>query len=76
MSITLNFQCDGCHDKKDGKSFIKKATEQIGNSNFVRKLPWDIQAQSPNGWIASDPYTDCCYCPKCWDEIEGNKDND
>lgn len=24
----------------------------------------------PTGWVWSDPYTSCTYCPDCWNKIE------
>ncbi len=29
----------------------------------------DPQDLCPEGWIAFDPYTYCCYCPACWEKI-------
>jgi len=30
----------------------------------------DFRDHTPEGWMASDPYTRCTYCPRCWKEIE------
>ena len=28
-----------------------------------------LQAVVPAGWVMSDPYTRCTYCPSCWESI-------
>lgn len=71
MAVTVEFQCGGCHEKEPGKNFgiIKQPLEQV-SPNFARRLPWNVDEVTPDGWIASDPYTGACYCPSCWWEIE------
>lgn len=65
MSVTVVFSCGGCSAKADGTTFIQREFEQL-TSMFGKWLPWDVDAATPEGWVASDPYTGCCYCPECW----------
>lgn len=61
MTVTVRFGCDSCFDEADG------------TSHLVKRPRWPVYASpqdvAPEGWIAFDPYTGCCYCPKCWAEI-------
>lgn len=66
--IDVTFSCGGC--------FLEsKATSRLTG----RKCPissreiWDV---CPEGWVAFDPYTGCCYCQKCWEDIIGGIDNE
>jgi hypothetical protein len=37
-------------------------------------LPCIDEIVTELGWVWSDPYTACTYCPECWKEIESGKD--
>ena len=56
MSVLVRFECDGCLD---------------GKTEGLKWLSWNDQIQdiAPEGWIAFDPFTGCCYCPSCWEDI-------
>lgn len=56
MSVTVTFQCGGCFAKAEGTTFLQR--EQHASE------------VAPEGWIAFDPYTGCCYCQDCWAAIE------
>jgi hypothetical protein len=75
--ITINFECGGCFAKTKGISWLKRDFVSVtgkpyGIGTYRYTTPQDV---APEGWIAFDPYTGCCYCPKCWAEIEGDNKN-
>jgi hypothetical protein len=73
VSVHVEFRCGGCDAVASGTRFITRPKEKVfggGRGGFYRTLPWDVDDVVPEGWVASDPYTGCCYCPKCWAEIE------
>ena len=57
MSISVKFSCDGCDTQANGTGILSKRNQ-------------NPQQVAPKGWIAFDPYTGCCYCPKCVAQIE------
>lgn len=71
MTIKTIFECGGCLKKEDGKSpqsrFLSLTGKGYGLGSYVEDKISDL---APEGWIAFDPYTQCTYCPECWDEIE------
>jgi len=75
MSTRLHLKCDGCdaetHTERINKKFVSVSGKSYGFGAYVQP---DIEATvAPTGWIWSDPYTSCTYCPKCWAEIESGK---
>lgn len=72
MSTRLHLKCDGCnaetHTERISKRFVSVSGRSYGFG--VRHQPDLDDAVAPTGWVWSDPYTSCTYCPKCWDEIE------
>lgn len=72
MSVYVTFRCGGCDAKAEGTSFISRENMEI-MVNFYQRRPWNVDEVAPDGWVASDPYTGCCYCPTCWAEIEGEE---
>ncbi len=72
MTVTVHFSCDGCEAAAVGTRCLTRRFESIngkgyGFGRYATDAPQDV---APAGWIAFDPYTGCCYCPKCWAEIE------
>ena len=67
MSVYVIFECSGC-DAKTEPVITSRAFTQISPMH-ARREPWDIERVAPEGWMASDKYTACCYCPKCWKSI-------
>ena len=70
--ITVNFECGGCFAKEEGTTWLKRSFASVtgkthGFGTYKYDTPQDV---APEGWIAFDPYTGCCYCPDCWAEIE------
>ena len=72
MSTTLHLKCDGCdaevHIGRISKTFVSFSGRGYGLG--VRHNPSIDAAVAPTGWIWSDPYTSCTYCPACWAQIE------
>ena len=72
MSVTVRFECGGCFAKTEGtkwigSEFISLTGRGYGFGHWKRDT---VESVAPDGWVAFDPYTQCCYCPKCWEEIE------
>lgn len=72
MSVTVNFACGGCDatapgTRPLGRSFVSITGKGHGFGSYRYLTAQDV---APDGWTAFDPYTGCCYCPKCWAEID------
>lgn len=70
MGTTLKLTCGGCDAKAESKPFRKEFVSVSGRSYGLGswRTP-DIDDVVPEGWVWSDPYTACTYCPKCWEDI-------
>jgi len=70
--ITINFSCGGCFKEAKGTTFLRRRFHGVnGQSYGFGSWKTDpIESVAPEGWVAFDPYTACCYCPDCWAEIE------
>ena len=71
--VTVNFECGGCFAKAVGTRFLERKFVSItgksyGFGHYEYNKPQDV---APQGWVAFDKYTGCCYCPECWESIEG-----
>lgn len=58
MSVTVKFSCGGCDATAEGTTFLRRKLEQV-SVLMARRLPVDVQAVAPEGWVAFDPYTGC-----------------
>lgn len=72
MSLKVMFCCDGCHKQAPGTTYLRRHFDSFngrgyGWGSYRTDTPEDVK---PEGWQAFDPYTGCCYCPECWDDIE------
>ena len=72
MSVTVHYSCGGCDATTEGTEplnaefrSLSGRTYGIGGTVFTNSA----KTVAPEGWVAFDPYTYCCYCPKCWAEI-------
>lgn len=78
MSVHLSFECDGCEATVERLGPIRKEFTSVSGRSWgfgswrYEQTPDDF---APEGWVASDPYTACCYCPKCWDGIMSSPAN-
>ena len=74
MSTRLTLVCDGCFAKADRTQLIAwkfvSFDEKVGFGRFGRVHEPVIGDAVPDGWVWSDPYTHCAYCPECWARIE------
>lgn len=75
MSTRLHLRCDGCFKETEG-GYLRKTFQSVSGRSYgigVWQMP-DLEKAVPDGWVWSDPYTSCTYCPECWKEIESGKD--
>jgi hypothetical protein len=75
MTTRLHLRCDGCdaetHTKPIRKRFVSVRGRSHGFGSW--QLPSVDDVVTELGWIWSDPYTSCTYCPTCWAGIEAGK---
>lgn len=72
MSVRVIFECGGCDAKSEGTKALRKRFMSVSGRDYGIGGPvWDVSVEDvvPEGWIAFDPITYCCYCPTCWDGI-------
>lgn len=67
MPVRVEFECSGCFIKRQGTRPIGRTFVGVGSHSYRYDTIWDV---TPEGWITADLHTGCCYCPKCWMEIE------
>lgn len=82
--IDLVFTCGGCFAEAPGTGPLRRTFERAIPTGGFGVWKWNRPEDvTPEGWVASDPYTGCCYCPTCWEGIvnhgaqasdEGGKD--
>ena len=72
MAIKVKYACDGCHIEADAATWPRRHFHSINGKGYgFGHWSFDnFNDIAPEGWVPFDPYTGCCYCPKCWDEIE------
>ena len=72
MTTHLHLRCGGCfaetHTAPIRRTFV--SFNGLGHGYGRHQEPDIDKAVEPTGWIWSDPYTGCTYCPECWKEIE------
>lgn len=79
MSVTVKFSCNGCDATADGtRPLCKEFVSFSGRSHGwgTHRITVGVEDVLPDGWVAFDPYTHCCYCPKCWAGIVGDDTTD
>lgn len=72
MSVTVKFSCGGCDAVADGTTFLRREFVSVSGRSygFGSFRPANaVEDVTPEGWVAFDPYTGCCYCPTCWASI-------
>jgi hypothetical protein len=75
MSTTLHLKCDGCEAEVHSEP-IKKRFESVSGRSYgfgTWQQPVIDEVVQSTGWVWSDPYTSCTYCPKCWDAVENGE---
>lgn len=74
MGTKLTLACDGCDAQTQSERISKKFVSFSGRSYGLGvRQPPDIDSAIPEGWVWSDPYTSCTYCPTCWADIESGE---
>lgn len=74
VKAVLTYECDGCFKTAEvetgrlGSRFHGFNGKEHGFGSWVNEKP-DAEALAPEGWMAWDPLTRCCYCPDCVEEI-------
>jgi len=66
MSVHAIYECDGCFTTTQAtlrSEFVSVSGRSYGFGSRVEQKASQV---APDGWIAFDPYTGCCYCPTCW----------
>ena len=72
MTVNVQFSCGGCDAKAEGTAPLRRQFVSFSGRSygFGTVQPVNtIDDVTPEGWVAYDPYTYCCYCPACWAEI-------
>jgi hypothetical protein len=74
MGVNIQFVCDGCEKDTPGERSLRRKFQGItgksyGFGSYLYETPEDVK---PDGWVSFDPYTGCCYCPSCWENIMEN----
>ena len=72
MTVKVTFECGGCFAKVEGTRWLQRRFDSLNGKGYGfgvyrTETPEDV---APDGWVAFDPYTGCCYCPACWADIE------
>jgi len=76
MTVKVIFECGGCDATAKGSTFLRKRFLSFSGQRSGFGGPvWETTVDDvvPEGWVAFDPYTYACYCPKCWASIEGDE---
>jgi len=75
MGIEAVFKCGGCFAEAKGTRPMRREFVGIGGRSygFGSYRFEDARDVAPEGWVAFDPYTGCCYCPECWASIENGE---
>jgi hypothetical protein len=75
MTTRLHLRCGGCDAEAHSDPIRKRFVSVSGRSHGLGAWQQpDLDAVAPAGWVWSDPYTSCTYCPECWKQIEAGKD--
>ncbi len=67
MSVTVTFRCGGCDEMADGTRSIRKIFKSVSGRSYGIGTAGveSVEAVTPEGWVAYDPFTYCTYCPAC-----------
>lgn len=65
--IEVTYSCGGCDAVETMRA---EADYADAGGGMVRVGLPTIRSTAPEGWVAFDPYTHCCYCATCWSAIE------
>lgn len=71
MSVMVTFECGDCDRAVTVRAESRFVSLTGRDHGFGSRVPDSIPSLAPEGWVAFDPFTGCCYCPECWDHISG-----
>lgn len=76
MTTKITMSCDGCNATAATSPIHKEFVSFNGRGyGFGRRIEPSIDdTVAPTGWIWSDPYTSCTYCPACWAKINDDEE--
>ena len=78
MPTWIELCCGGCGEQTQTASIRKTFVSVSGKSHGIGswRMPDidDAVAEGAPGWVWSDPYTSCTYCPECWEQVKSGKD--
>jgi hypothetical protein len=66
VTVKVVFECNGCPARAEAIAKAEFISFTGRDHGFGRIHEDSISSLAPEGWEAFDPYTCCCYCPKCW----------
>lgn len=80
IRVALTYECGGCDAKATAEAclvreFTSVSGRDYGIGQWATVWPDEIEL-APEGWLASDPYTQRTYCPACWAKIEKEASDD
>lgn len=73
MGVAVQFTCDGCEAKAEARLRSEFVSVSGRNYGFGSRVEDKASDAAPEGWVAFDPYTGCCYCATCWADIQKQK---
>lgn len=74
MSVTVKFSCNGCNAVAEGTKPLRREFVSFSGRSYgwgTHRMTVGVEDVLPEGWVAFDPCTQCCYCPTCWAGIVG-----
>jgi len=74
MGTKIKMRCGECLAEAEvpiNRTF--KSFNGKGHGFGVVHTPSIDEAVEASGWVWSDPYTRCTYCPECWKAIESGE---
>jgi len=70
--VKVLFECGGCDAKAEGTDYLRREFRSISGRSYGIGGAVEVNSVDdvvPEGWVAFDPYTYCCYCPVCVEDI-------
>lgn len=75
MSIKFTITCDGCSEQASSTGLFRRRFHGSNGDWGFGSARWpDPQTLAPEGWMLSDPWTYCTYCPECWANVNADQE--
>ena len=71
MSVHVVIRCSGCSAGPLDIGAIKRRFRGLVHADHGFGVWETVMPEAPEGWTLFDPYTQCCYCPVCSEELWG-----